>query len=504
MARVGVVGGAYQAENLSADAQACINMYVEADESQVGKSAASLLDRHGRKLFANLGGNANRAGVEINGLMFSVRDGALFEINKDGTFTNLGAVADDGLPASFAASAIQVMIAAGGQGYCLTLAGRVLSPAIATIAGVNQVGYTDGYFLALIANSATIYVSNPLDGTTWQAGNKAIVSVFPGNVQGMLVDHREIVLIGNRQSVGYYDSGNTFPYDVIPSSSMEQGGAAAFGRSRADNSFFWWGQNEHGDRVAWRAQGWTPARISTHAIEAALKKYSTVADAESFTFQDSGHTFWVTCFPTANHTWVYDVATGLWSEWAEWDKVNAVYNAWRARWHVYAFGKHLVGDWKSGNIYEISRPVLVNGQWTFCDDAGVPMRRVRRSPYIDSAQQWMSFVELELEAETGIANANLNGDGTFSAGADPMIALRWSNDRGKTYGPERLISMGRLGEHGKRLITRRLGRCWGTIGRIFELVFSEPIPLRIADVHVTAAPDFGPTPRLVSTIRKGA
>jgi hypothetical protein len=90
-----------------------------------------------------------------------------------------------------------------------------------------------------------------------------------------------------------------------------------------------------------------------------------VADAVGYSYSDQGHGFWVLYFPTADKTWVFDVATQTWHERGFWNAPIAKYNAHRSWNHQYAFGKHLVGDWKTGNVYEMSINAL--------DDFGNPI-----------------------------------------------------------------------------------------------------------------------------------
>ncbi len=470
-----------------------MNLILEHNESGAGKSEFQLLKAPGLVSFAALSDGPVRGNglIEINGRVFCVSGSTLFELFTDGTSSNRGNVGSDGLPVSLAASAMQVMIASAGQGYCFTLATNTLSAPIANIStpltsGVIQVGYTDGYFVALLANSQTILLSGLLDGNTWDPAQKAIVSVFPGNIVSMIVDHREICLLGNRQSVCYYDSGNTFPYDVIPGGYMEQGSVSAFGKTKADNAYFWWGQDERGAGIAWRAQGYTPVRVSNHALEAEIQGYATISDAVSYAYQDSGHTFWVTLFPTANKTWVYDVATGQWAQRGFWS--NGAFTAHRSNSHCFAFGKHLVGDWATGTIYQMSLSLQ--------SDFGNALRPVRRSPYVASEGRWLFFDSLELEMDAGLGLAT-------GQGSDPHVMIRWSNDRGKTWSNEIALSVGKLGEYGKRIIARRLGKCWGTIGRIFEISFTDPIPFRITDAYVEGS-GIPPTDRIAAKLRAQA
>lgn len=375
--------------------------------------------------------------------LFAVAGGTLFEVFSNGTFVNRGNVANDGKPASMCNSNIQVMIASGGKGYCYTVATQTLSAPVATIAGAVQVGYSDGFFAALIADTAQIYVSNPLDGLTWNPSNTAIVSVYSDNAVSMIVDHREICVFGKKQTVCYYDSGNVFPYDVIPGGYAEQGSGATFGTIKADNTVMWIGEDERGHGIAWRAQGYTPQRISNHAIETIWATYSKISDAVAYSFQDQGHTFVHWYFPTANKSWRYDVATQLWHEVCYGEGPNQT--AHRSWCHAFAFDKHLVGDWATGSIYQMNIAVADGaGGWTFNSDFGNPIRRVRRSPYFGTPEVWNFIKTFELEIQMGVGPeiALLSGggyDSTFiqSTGGtslpDYSIRLATSSTIGHTY-----------------------------------------------------------------------
>lgn len=406
MARFGFNSGSYASQSLSADAQLTQNWYPESDGSAQGKSAIVLYPEPGLSLFSALADMPVRGvwKVQTPGVaerVFAIAGSTLFEIFSDGTSVNRGTVNNDGRPASMANSNIQLMIASGGKGYCLTLATNVLTGPIANIAGVVKVGYSDGYFVAWLGQSARFQISGLLDGTTWDLAQSAIVSVFPDNALDMLVDHRFICILGEKQSVCYYDSGNTFPYDVIEGSFVEQGTVGSFCNVKVDNTIYGIWKDERGSGVAYKAQGYTPVRISTHAIEYAWQGYSRIDDAEAYPYQDQGHSFVVWYFPTANKTWVYDIATGLWHQRAFGESDTET--AHRSRCHVFAFGKHLVGDWATGNIYQMAIPVSNGtGGWNFVTDFGNAIRRVRRSPYVGVPELWNYLNKLEFEIQSGL------------------------------------------------------------------------------------------------------
>lgn len=437
MARFGLVGGAYQSQNVAADNQACINLYVEKDESGAGKSDLMLLSTPGLALAYQLPDSPIRAEFYVStaGVLsraFAIAGSTLCELIPQagvavGTVANggvivRGGVANDGKPACMASSNIQLIIASGGQGYCFTLATNILTPPIATIVGAIQVIYIDGFFIASIADSARFFVSGAEDGINWDAGQTDIVSVFPDNVVSMNTILRTLCLFGKKKSVCYYDSGgsgvNTFPFDVVPGGTSEQGSAATFGIVPADNTLFGIWKDDKGSGVAFRAVGYSFQRISTHAIEFAWQSYPKISDAVAYAYQDQGHTVIHWHFPSANNglgaTWCFDVATGLWFQKAFWDSGLGKFTAHRSWMHMFAFDKHLVGDWASGNIYQmaIQAPDGLGG-WNFATDFGNAIHRIRTSPYVGNDGGFTTINYFELMADTGLGpNPPLLAGGT--------------------------------------------------------------------------------------------
>jgi hypothetical protein len=95
-----------------------------------------------------------------------------------------------------------------------------------------------------------------------------------------------------------------FPFERINGSIIQYGCAAKHSPAQFDNSVLWLGDGHEGAGIVWRAQGYNPVRISTHALENEFRSYATVADAQGYVYQQNGHTFYVLTFPTAGKTWV--------------------------------------------------------------------------------------------------------------------------------------------------------------------------------------------------------
>ncbi len=399
MSRFGLVGPSYSSQSLNADAQSTVNWYVEFIESQQGKSAMVLYPTPGLKaFFAALDPGPVRGDFTINSRTFHVSGNNVYEVGVLGTaiHTYAASIINDGLPVSFAGGPNQVLIASGGTGYVIDLTLNTLTPIPAgTLTNISMVAYIDGFFLALIKNSNQIFASAPIDATTWPGLSTTKVSVFTDNVTSIIADHRELGVIGPRAAQVYYNSGNfPFPLDIIPGAFIEAGIVAQFSIVQLDNSVFWLGADQRGSGIVWRMQGYTPARVSNHAVEFAFQGYARIDDAIAYSYQDQGHAFYVLNFPTAQKTWVYDVTTNMWHERGFWNSQSGTFNQHKAQFHTFNFGKHLVGGSSSGTLYQMSIG--------FKDDFGNVIRRVRRAPHISQEQEWIFHSQLMVDFEVGL------------------------------------------------------------------------------------------------------
>lgn len=499
MARFGFCGPTYALTNASADAQRCMNFYPESVESSNGKTAFQLVSRMGMSLFSSVPGYP-KASLNVNGTYYvASTDGNLYSITSAGVAASVAAIPGwvAGQAIKMAYSNNQIVVVNGARAFCYNYSSGTNTEITVGSAGTPlsrafpvNVTWSDTYFIVLYANSPFFQVSGLNDGTSWNGTDVYQMEFYPDDIQSVFVDHREMWAFGANQTQGYYNSGAASnPWTPVVSAFVEDGILAPQSPVKMDNSIFWLGGSYRGGAVAYRAQGYTPARISNHAVEAEWQSYSVSSDAIGFAMEVSGHNFWYLYFPTVSKTWVFDASNGMWHEEGYWKQSNATYVALNAQNHAFCYGKHLVGDWNSGNIYQMSTNVYT--------DNGDMIRWMRRAPYISSQGQWLYFDSLELSLQTGLALQAGQGD-------DPYITVRWSDDNTGTWSNDHTVSAGKVGEYGKRVILRRLGKCWGTIGRVFEVVMTDPIPWRITDAYIEGSPNFSSSERYVKEAEKVA
>ncbi|HEY1800089.1 MAG TPA: hypothetical protein VGG46_04065 [Terriglobales bacterium] len=469
-------GPSYTAQSPIIDDELAMNCFCEASESKGAATPMALLRTPGRKKFVTLSEGKVPGSYEVNGRVFFA--GAnLWEVNASGLKTNRGSLgAAPTTPTMLTSNETQLVVLNNGNLFVLTLSTNVF---VAVDMGqfngpVSQIGFNSGYIVATIQNSHTFQVSALEDATTWSGLDIATLSYAPDNIMSMICDHNETWLWSGKKAFGYYVSqGLTFPPLIpIQGALMENGAGATYATVQADNSVFWLDQDERGYMVARRLNGYNGDRISTHAVELAWQQFKTASDAVGWTYQERGHTFWVLYFPTANATWCYDISQNLWHQRGFWVEANGSYIADRAMCHVFAFGKHLVGDWASGNVYELSA--------NFYDDDGAIIRGNRRSPTVDEENKWIYYDQIEFVMETGLAPSVPLFDGDDNP-RPPQLMLRWSSDGGKTWSNTYYLSVGFQGEYNKRVIKRMLGRARK---RLWDVSWTDPYPYAFNDAFV--------------------
>jgi hypothetical protein len=378
---VSFCGPSYSARSVNVDAERCINFYPEVVEGGTGKVKNWLVGTPGItgyvRVVPKLARSAPvRALFYQNGRAFAVVGQSFLEFFPSGRAIQWGDAVYDTNPAGIYSNGTaghQLFIVSGGyftifntqtntytsrENFDWTAATPPDDPTEAYQSlpyPVAMGAYLDGYFVALVKDSRRFQISALEDGLSWDGLDSAEVSTSGDNLLACATSHRELWLFGSQTTHVWYNSGAAnFPLQPISGVQIEHGILAPWSVVNLDNTLFWLGADVLGRGVVWRANGYTPQRVSTHAVEYWLQKCQQLDKAIAYAYQEEGHAFYVLYVPDAETTWVYDCSTGAWHERATWDP-NA--NTWlphEGRCHCFAFGKHLIGSRLTGQIYHQS------------------------------------------------------------------------------------------------------------------------------------------------------
>jgi hypothetical protein len=335
--------------------------------------------------------------------------------------------------------------------------------------GGGTVDISDNYFVYNKPNSQLWAASDLLSPIT-DPLSFASKDGSPDDLVAIIVDRREVYLLGEMSSEAWLDVGSVpFPFQRIQGSSTQQGIAAAYSCARVGNSFAYVSKNNRGEATIVQMNGYIPQRISTHAVETTLVGQD-VSDAIAWTYQLEGHETYVVTFPsigTNGLTWAYDITTGLWHKWLYTNNQNQ-YERHRGNCCAFFNQQVLLGDYENGKLYRLSL-----SQYT---DDGQLIRRLRRCPHITTDLQRQYFAELQIQFQPGVGLPT-------GQGQDPQAMLRWSDDGGFTWSNENWVTIGKQGQYFTRAMWRRLGFARD---RIFEVVITDPIKAVIVSANLKA------------------
>lgn len=396
----GFIGSTYQHSSVKFDTQRCINIYPEKSETGSSKSEWCLLGTAGlqRKVIVtpNTGNGCRGAYTTNDGRSFWVFGDTLFELNTDFTITNRGTLLTGSEMVKMSDNGTHLIVIDGLNGWKLVLSTNVLSQI--TDAGFPQpisITELDGYFLISERNTNNVYVW--ISTSAFDASLVAQAEASADKVTGLIANDQNVFVFGEDTIEIWYDSGNAdYPFDRLSGGVVEVGCIAKDTIARGLGAIFFLGGNKNGHGIIYKMSGYTPIRISTHAIEEQLSSMSLIGDSSAYCYQEQGHYFYVISFPTGKKTFCYDDTTGQWHERLYND--SGTFDRHRGIAHSFFSGINLLGDHSLNYIYEYD----VN---KYTDD-GIEIIRERVCPHIHNELKRLFYSSFEIDMEVGVGLSN--------------------------------------------------------------------------------------------------
>lgn len=469
--KVLLIGGAYQSRSVIASAQRCVNLYPEQNPEGAAfptthyptPGSTVLLTAPERGWRCLYTASDNR--------LFGVVGKSVYLIKDDYSLQLLGAVNSHTTPCYMVDNGNQILLVDGtADGFQITLSSLEYKPVTnEAFYGSTRIAEVDGYIILNRPGTKQWYISlfSDLDFDALDFASKigsADLLVAPG------VTRRNVFLFGEQTTEVWTNTGGAaFTFSRIPGAFIQFGCKAPHSICEADGSLYWVSQSPQGECMVLRTENYDRARISTHAIESELQQYERVDDAIGYVHQMDGHYWYVLTFPTANKTWVFDLATQQWHERAYLAENG---DLGRHRGNCFAFwnGKHVVGDFEDGRLYELDLDVYT--------DAGNEIQRIRSFPHLVDDGNRVAYRSFQADMEAG------NPSGLEPA-SPPEIRLRYSDSKGKSWSNHLSTSIGFRGDYTKIARWNRLGQARD---RVFELSWSADMKTALNGAFVDAAP----------------
>lgn len=441
--KIGVVGPSYVQRSLPFNAQRSVNLYPVADEA--GAEISSLYGTPGLSLFATCGAGPHRGSFKSsNGRAFFVSDSSLYEVDALGSVTNRGPLLTSSGRVSMAESFTQLAVCDGDKLYYLTYDtsafAQVSDPDLP--ASVGFVTNIDGYFIVNENESGRFYISALNDVSSWDALDFATAESNPDILIAPINAIGQLWLMGEVTTEIWTNSGAAaFPFSRVGNVVMQAGVSAKHTALEIDNSLMFVGRDKFGSGIVYRANGFTPQRISTTPIEKLLQAAPSPGDMYAWAYQEEGHLFYVISGGGLETSLAFDLTTQQWHERA-WLNTDGEFEQHLGATCVFAFDKQLVGDRRNGRLYEMSLD--------FYSDAGDEIARERTYTHLIDEKKRIRYNSLEINFETGVGLQS-------GQGSDPQVSLQVSKDGARTWSDWFNASIGRVGEYQKTVKFRRLG-----------------------------------------------
>ena len=476
MDRLSFYGGSYSARSVIAEAQRSINYFPELNPKN-SPEPFTLYQRPGLRL---LNSGPQVAPVRClyqasNGVGYAVIGKGVYRVNTDFSTTHLGdlTVNTNVLCSMIDNGTTIVLVDSSNQGWEIDLASdsfSLISDSTGTFNGARRVDILDTFILWNMPGTnkygSTLSGEVQFDGLYFAAK-----AAYPDELKTLIVNRREILLMGRFKSEIWYDAGNTnFPFAELPGAYIEHGIVAPYSIAASDISSFWLGNDLQGQGIVFRQRGYDTTRISNHALEYAIRNMPRIDDAQAYMHQQDGHVFYVLTFPTADQTWVYDDAVqdpnAAWHQRA-WTDLDGALHRERGNCFAFLYGVPVVGDWENGALYALDP----NAYWDELPDQQYPLTCIRGFPHVLFGKTAGGFTipsnGLIVSHDEFVLNLEAGNNPVQDIG--PNLLLRYSDDRGRTWTDANMVSSGKLGEYKTRPNWRGLGLA---MDRVYEVQHS--------------------------------
>lgn len=404
-----------------------------------GKTQHLLRAAQGMEQLAALPGVFAKDLFEVDGAVIALVGNGLSKVSTDGVLP-IGTVASSET-GQIGRNGKYVTVVSGGRYYVWnpdTLA--LTEPAAGPITALASVGYLAGRTLLGEAGGTRFCWSDIGDPYTLNGLNFASAEQRDDKLVRLMVVNGAIMLLGERSTEMWAATG--------------QGGAAAFGLlggsivDRGLRAFELVCAVEGGmflvgnDGLAYLVAGNSWTALSSAAVNTAIKE----GDAKACVYwEDRGHKFAAITFGD-RPAWVYDFTTGEW-----WERCEGAGDPWRATASARFDGGFVVGL-DNGSLYRLTNAA---------QDLGAALFRQATSFPVFNGGKWFTLAKAEFFMGQG-----------FEAQASIMLEI----GRGETFGPVRHKAIGGLGEFGKPVVFRALGRHRMAVAR---LTITDPVDIPI-------------------------
>ena len=461
MKKIPLFGSSIEALSAVVSAQTRVNCFYEARQDEE-KTNLIVRPTPGLTLLSTLPFTI-RGLYAVDTTLYAVAGANFYKIDALGVVTFIATMSSSiSAVVGMAWNGTQLIAVDGSNGYIYTpstnIGAKITSANFPN--GCTSVVYIDGYFLVNVAGTQQFYKSSLYDGTTWAALDFASAESNPDNVVAIDNMSSTLVLWGSSSIEFWQDTGGfPFPFSRLSGATSQWGLAALWSRAFVGNAICFLAQNSQGAAQVMMLNGYSPTRISTTDIEHLIMGMSMISDAVAYSYMIDGAVMYQLTFPTANKSLLWDSATKMWS--VVQSGVSRQGNRHNTTLGVSFNSMYYVTDYLNGNLYKLD-------QANYTENGAAVLRQIT-SRHIENDGSYFGISEILLDMDTG--NVPQLGQGS-----DPQLMISVSKDNGRTFGADRIVSIGKVGQY---LYVGKATRFGISRDFVFMISCTDPVPFII-------------------------
>ena len=445
-----------------------VNLIPEGDKDG---SFRSVRRTEGLTSFATLALGPVRSNPLVNtGFIYVVSGSSLYRVDSSGAATDLGSVGGSGrakLSANSVPGDSQIFILNGsGSGYIYDNANGLVPITDPDFFPSSSVTVLNERFWLARDGTNEFFGSDISDGTSYDPLTFASAEESPDNVEAV-VAKKSALWIPGADNTEYWQTFNdlVLPLRRVKGATKEWGILAKDSLAEVNDFFAFLAD----DRTVRMMRGDQLVKISDLEFELKIKGngtpsspgFQTVSDAIGFFVDGPIHSTYYITFPTEGYTWGYDLNTGL----SHIRESNGL-DLWRVNGAVKFEDKIICADSIDGKLWvldqgnktennEILRAKLITPTVSYEKDVTIPL------------------IEIDMEVAQ-----------TDDPEADPQMMVYYTKDGGNTYTNKGQISLGKFGDHRKRVPLRSFGRVVRNKDFGLKLEVTDPVGVTFYGAHI--------------------
>lgn len=474
---VPLIGAGVKGKSVVTNAQRRLNCYLEPQYDQ-DKSRVAVFGTPGTVQVLSNGATPFRGGLAEGELLYLAQGSVFYEVNNAFIVTDRNSASRLTTTTGkvvMASSSNVIVLVDGTNGYNYTISGASFAQIVsAMFSSPRSVTWQDGYFLASFDETGTNKKRCQIsaDGVTWNALDFRAVETVPGALIRTYSFNGEVHQFTDKGIEFWAYTGDpTFPFQPIRGASLRVGLDARHSVSEGAEALYFLGRRHKGEAEPFRLIGHEAQSISTPDMQKIINDLASTGDAVGYVYSIDGHEFYVLSWPVAGVTWMYDgYASGLLGVpvWSELQSNNGR--------HVGEFAFTLVNriyvtDYTAGKLHRVDKGVYTD------NGSAIAWQLDTRHFFKDYDSVTVDELVADFEAGVGLNTGQ---------GSDPLVMIQVSRDAGKTWGAERHVPMGKVGEYTRRAAASRFGTARDFV---FRLRITDPVKRVLGGLAVRASPE---------------